>query len=403
MARTTNKLTATGIKHLGPGKHYDGGGLFLDVKDNGSKYWRLKYRFQGKENVAALGVYPDVSLKQARERREEAKKLIAQGIDPNQAKKQAELAQKESSAISFEGQAREWYEKQKDQWSSEKHAKQVIRSLEKDIFPAFSSRPISEISRAEVLHAIQSIEDRGAVEIATRTLQRVNSVFDYALTKGLIENNPANGLSKALKKRTKGEYDYIPIEEMPNFLKALDEYQGDRQTILATKLLMHTFLRTGELRLGRWEEIDFKNALWTIPAKRMKIKRDHLIPLSRQSLEILHQLYELTGTSPLLFPNRSNFHKPMSDNTINAAIKRIGFKATGHGFRKTASTTLNELGHNPDAIERQLSHLQNNRIRGVYNKAEYIDQRRKLMQTWSGILIELMNSLHSTTLEKYRV
>lgn len=393
MPRSTTQLTAKEVQNLKPPqkqtKHFDGGGLYLLIKSTGQKYWRLKYQYNGKEKNLALGVYPDISLKEAREKRQQAKALLKQGIDPQAERKDTKHQQETQHLDCFEAQAREWYEAQKSAWKSAKHTKQVITSLEKDIFPSFGHLPIGQITRSQVLKTIQAIEDRGAGELASRTLQRVNAVFDYAMIKGLIENNPATNLSKVLKKRVKGEYTFLSIDQMPAFIEKLNHYEGEPKTKLATQLLMHTFLRTGELRHGQWQEIDFDNALWTIPANRMKINRDHLVPLSTQVLDLLSQLQELSGHCKLMFPSRSSVHKPISDNTINGAIKRLGFSFTGHGFRKTASTTLNELGYNDDAIERQLSHVARNQIRGVYNKAQYLEQRRQLMQDWSDIIDQI--------------
>ena len=306
MPRSTNPLTAREVQNLKPSskqtKHFDGGGLYLLIKPEGQKYWRLKYRFQGKDKTLTLGVYPEISLKEARDKRQEAKSLLKQGIDPQAQRKETKHKQETQHLDCFAAQAREWYEAQKSGWKSAKHSKQVITSLEKDIFPTLGNTPIGQISRSQVLKTIQAIEDRGAGELASRTLQRVNAVFDYAMIKGLIENNPATNLSKVLKKRVKGEYKFLTIDQMPAFIEKLDNYEGEPKTKLATQLLMHTFLRTGELRHGEWKEIDFDKALWTIPANRMKINREHLVPLSTQVLDILSELQEHSGHCKLMFP-----------------------------------------------------------------------------------------------------
>lgn len=393
MKRAQNKLSAIEVKNTKPKekpfKLSDGGGMYLLINPNGSKYWRLKYRHLGKEKLLAIGTYPDVSLSDAREARDSAKKAISNGTDPIQAKREDERVRRTEARNSFETIAREWHGNQKAKWT-DKHCQQVLTSLENDIFPKIGNRPVTQIKSSEVLEAIREIEKRGAQEIATRVLQRVNAVFVYAIANDHIETNPAAGLKAALKARKKGELAHLTLNQMPALLKALDAYEGNLQTILATKLLIHTFIRTGELRQGRWEEIDWDNQLWRVPAERMKGKVEHLVPLSNQTIALLRQLETITGNYELMFPSRSSLKKPMSDGTILLALKRMGFKTTGHGFRKTASTTLNEMGFNSDAIERQLAHTERDKVRAAYNKAKHLEERRKMMQTWADTLEGLL-------------
>lgn len=372
-------------------KLYDTGGMYLLVKKNGSKYWRLKYRVEGREKTLALGVYPDVSLKDARLKRDDARKLIANGHDPSQIKKETKRAAKVKRFNAFENIAREWWDKQKENWT-EDHAYRVIDSLETDIFPYLGNRPVSEITPQEVLETIRKVEGRGALNIAGRLMQRCSSIFRYAIQTGRARINPAGDLQGTLKTRKVKHQPSLPRSELPEFLNRLKKYDGLLQTRFALRLLALTFVRPGELRGARWEEIDFHKKEWRIPGERMKMRTEHIVPLSKQALEVLEELKPITGRYDLVFPGERSKHKPMSENTLLFALYRLGYKdrATPHGFRATASSILNEQNFNPDAIERQLAHQERNKVRGAYtHHAEFLKERKKIMQWWADYLNDL--------------
>ncbi|MBS0236207.1 MAG: tyrosine-type recombinase/integrase [Proteobacteria bacterium] len=365
----------------------DGDGLHLLVMPNGSKYWQLRYRFAGKEKLLALGVYPTISLAEARERRMAARKQLANDIDPGQAKKESKRQVFLQTQNSFELVAREWHEGRTLGWTPH-HAKDVIRRLEMDIFPPLGNRPINEITAPELLEAIRLIEKRGAIDIAHRAVQTCGQIFRYAIATGRAERNPAADLKGALRTRAKGNYSYLKASELPEFLSKLAAYDGHIQTKLALRLLLLTFVRTSELRAAEWVEINFEKAEWRIPAERMKMREQHIVPLSRQALALLQELYGLTGHTPYVFPGQNNPSKFMSENTLLYAIYRMGYhsRATGHGFRATASTILNEHGFRSEVIERQLAHAERNKVRASYNHAQYLPERQKMMQWWADYL-----------------
>lgn len=366
-----------------PRKLSDDKGLYLEVSPTGGKYWRLKYRYAGKEKRLALGVYPEVSLNQAREKRDEARKLLANHIDPSQAKKEEKRKKFLNAENSFEAMAREWHDKQKMSWT-ERHASYVIRRLEADIFPELGPRPINEITPVELLHVIRKIEDRGALDISHRVLQTVGQVFRYGIVTGRAQRDISNDLRGALKTRRKTHYANLEAKELPEFIEKLASYEGDLQTKLALKFMLLTFVRTGELRGAKWEEIDLNKKEWRIPAERMKMRELHIVPLSEQAMDILKALQPLTGHREYVFPNRNKPMHFISENTLLYAIYRMGYhsRTTIHGFRATASTILNEHGFRQDVIERQLSHGERNKVRASYNHAQYLPERRKMMQWW---------------------
>ncbi len=366
---------------------FDGGGLYLEVSPNGGKYWRYKYRFAGKEKRLALGVYPDVGLSDARELHAAARKALARGNDPGAVKKEAKRQILLKSGNTFEAVAREWHQNRLDKWTPI-HAAKLLKRLEADIFPKIGSRPIADITASELLEAIRKVENRGALDLAHRILQSCGQVFAYALVTQRVERNPATDLRGALKPVQKQNHSYLKANDLPEFLSKLDHYDGHPQTRLALKFLLLTFVRTGELRGAKWEEINFKENAWRIPAERMKMRDPHIVPLSKQAAAVLHELKPLTGHYDYVFPNQ---HKPsgcMSENTVLYALYRMGYhsKATGHGFRSTASTILNEHGFPPDVIERQLAHSERDQVRAAYNHAQYLPERRKMMQWWADYL-----------------
>jgi integrase len=384
-------LTDTRIKGCKPKEKpyrlFDGGGLYLEVHPNKSRYWRLKYRFAGKERVYAIGSYPVTTLAAARDEADAARKLVKAGIDPVAHRKTQAIETQEAAVNTFERLAREWIDHQGGRWTKG-HSSDVLKSLENDVFPAIGHRPITDIKPPEILAVIRSIERRGVVETARKILQRCASVFRYAIQIGRCTYNPAGEMKGALKTKQVEHRAALTESDLPEFLRALDNYNGDMQTINALKLLMLTIVRTGELRGAKWSEIDFDNATWRIPAERMKMKTEHLVPLSNQAVAVLREQHKLTGQYNLVFPNRSNVMKPMSENTIIYAIYRMGYRsrATGHGFRATASTILNEQGWKADVIERQLAHVERNKVRAAYHRSEYLADRKKMMQSWADYL-----------------
>lgn len=376
-----------------PYKLTDSKGLFLLVHPNGSKYWRLKYRYTGKEKLFAIGVYDPMSarhktLEQAREDVIAAKADIARGEDPVIARKRRELQKEEAAATTFELIATEWWENRKGEWS-EDHAKRILDSLKVDIFPSIGQRPIAQIEPPELLKVIRKVESRGALDVAGRLLQRCTAIFRYAIQTGRATANPAIELTGVLKSREVQHQPSLPRAELPTFLKRLDAYEGYLQTKLALRLLLLTFVRPGELRGARWSEFDLEAGEWRIPGERMKMGTEHIVPLSRQAVGVLKKQQEISGRFELVFPGERNRQKTISENTLGFALYRMGYKnrATAHGFRATASSILNEQGFNRDAIERQLAHQERNKVRGAYtHHAEYLKDRREMMQWWADYL-----------------
>lgn len=369
-----------------PFKVTDGQGLYLLVNPNGSRWWRWDYRRpEGNRNTLSLGVYPDVSLKQARERRDEARRLLADGIDPG-AKRQAEkLAQSDS----FEAVAREWFAKFSPNWAPS-HSSKIITRLEKDIFPWIGSRPVSAITAPELLTCLRRIESRGALDTAHRAHQNCGQIFRYAVATGRAERDPSSDLRGALPPATHVHYASITEpEKIGALLRAIDGYDGTFISRCALRLAPLVFVRPGELRAAKWAEFDHEKGEWRIPASRMKARVMHIVPLSSQALEILRELRPLSANSEYLFPSVRTPKKPISDNTLNAALRRLGYttdEVTTHGFRSMASTLLNEQGWSRDAIERQLAHGERDEVRAAYNYAQYLPERRKMMQAWADYL-----------------
>lgn len=368
----------------------DGAGLYLEVVPSGSRYWRMKYRFNGKEKRMAFGVYPAVSLAQARALRDEAKKKLAEGIDPSFAKKEEKLVRDVQLNNTFQAVALEWHGTKVSRWS-EGYASDIIEAFNKDIFPYIGQQPVNEIKPLVLLNVLRRMETRGATEKAKKVRQRCSEVFRYAIVTGRAEYNPAADLTSAMSGHESKHYPFLTVEELPDFFKALAGYTGSPLVVLAACLLILTGVRTGELRGAFWSEFDLEKAVWEIPAERMKMKRPHLVPLSTQALEIVQQLKGMTGQYPLIFPGRNDPRKTMSEASINQVFKRIGYtgKVTGHGFRHTMSTILHEQGFNSAWIETQLAHVDKNAIRGTYNHAQYLEGRREMMQWYGDFIDEL--------------
>ena len=395
-------LTDTAIRSAKPKdktfKLFDGGGLYLEVNPSGGKWWRWKYRFAGKEKRLSFGVYPDVSLKFAREKRDAARQQFAAGTDPAEARKAERLAQ--AGAESFEAIAREWHAKFSPGWVAS-HGDRILRRLEKDLFPWLGKRPIAEVKAPELLAVLRRIESRGAQETAHRAKQNCGQVFRYAVATGRAERDPTGDLRGALPPpKEKHHASIIEPKRIGALLRAIDTYEGFFATKCALRLAPLVFVRPGELRKAQWPEIDFDKAEWRIPAARMKMREQHIVPLSHQAVEILRELEPLTNRGVpakpdaprYVFPGARSHVRPMSENAILAALRRMGYtkeEMTGLGFRSMASTLLHEQGWNHQAIERQLAHAERNAVSAAYNFAEHLPERRKMMQAWADYLDSL--------------
>jgi len=366
--------------------------LYLEVTAAGGKYWRWKYRHGGKEKRLALGVYPEVSLAQAREARDDARKLLKDGTDPGQLRREAKAASALDQANTFEAVARLWWEHWRD-GKSPRHADYAIRRLESDVFPALGAMPISTITAKHLTRMAKTVQDRGAIDLAHRVLQMAGQVMRYAVAHDLIERNPATDVkpSDTLKSRRKENYARLGEKELPELLRKIEAYQGGPYTRLAMQLMALTFVRTTELIAARWAEFELQAAEWRIPPERMKMKTPHIVPLSPQAVEVLKVLHTLSGGRELLFPGERDHSKPMSNNTILKALERMGYKGrmTGHGFRGMASTILHEQGYAHHAIELQLAHQERNEVSAAYNHALYLKERRVMMCEWANHLDKL--------------
>ncbi|ARA37144.1 TPA: tyrosine-type recombinase/integrase [Escherichia coli] len=390
------KLTARQVDTAKPKekayKLSDGGGLYLEVTTTGSRYWRLKYRFAGKEKRLAFGVYPEISLAEAREKRDAAKKVLSTGSDPGEVKKAEKMAQKLSFENTFEAIAREWHQHKADRWSL-RYRDEIIDTFEKDIFPYIGKRPIAELKPMELLEALRKMEKRGALEKMRKVRQRCGEVFRYAIVTGRADYNPAPDLASALATPKKVHFPFLTASELPYFLNDLAGYTGSIITKTATQIIMLTGVRTQELRFARWEDIDFDKRLWEIPAEVMKMKRPHIVPLSEQVIMLFKQLAPISRHHPLVFIGRNDPRKPISKESVNQVIELLGYKGrlTGHGFRHTMSTILHEQGFNSAWVETQLAHVDKNAIRGTYNHAQYLEGRREMMQWYADYIDSLRN------------
>lgn len=382
------KLTALQVKNAEPReklyKLSDGQGLQLVVHPNGGKYWWLAYRFAGKQKTLTLGTLADLTLAEARKRRDQARKLLANDQDPAEVKKTNERERRLANTNTFEAVAREWHEMKKPRWA-ENHAQRVLSSLERDVFPQIGRRPIKEIVPAEILELIRKVEARDALDYSHRVLQRIKSVYSFAKITERATNNPADGLSEALKKRGTTHRLSLPVSRLPEFRERLAAFEGQQVTALGLELILLTFVRPRELRLAEWSEFDLQKRQWVIPAERMKMKREHIVPLSDQAIDVMRRLEPLTGHYKLVFAGSHSPRKPISENTLNKGLAQLGYKgvATAHGFRSLASTVMNEHGFNRDAIERQLAHTEADKIRAAYNRSQYLKERTAMMQWWA--------------------
>ncbi|WP_426739812.1 tyrosine-type recombinase/integrase [Enterobacter cloacae complex sp. 381F9] len=379
----------------------DGDGMVLLVHPNGSKYWRLRYRFGGKEKMLALGKYPEVSLADARARRDEARKLLANGVDPSENKKAVKVEQ-EQEAITFEVVARDWHASNQ-KWSAS-HSARVLKSLEDNLFSAIGKRNIAELKTRDLLVPIKAVESSGRLEVAARLQQRTTAIMRFAVQSGLIDYNPAQEMAGGVASGNRQHRPALELKCIPELLQKVDNYTGRPLTRWATELTLLIFIRSSELRFARWSEIDFETSMWTIPPERepipgvkhshrgSKMRTPHLVPLSKQALAILKQIKQFCGEQGLIFIGDHDPRKPMSENTVNKALRVMGYdtkvEVCGHGFRTMACSSLIESGlWSRDAVERQMSHMERNSVRAAYvHKAEFIDERKLMLQWWADFL-----------------
>ena len=404
--KPTNQLTELSIKQAKPqDKQYkltDGEGMYLRVYPNGSKYWQLQFWLDGKQKILSFGVWPNISLKEARDKRFEAKKIIQEGINPIEKKKDIlksqHLIQEEEKlreTTTFNMVAKEWFRRQSLQWT-ERHSRGVLSSLNMHVYPDLGEMPIASILKQDVISTLRKLEAEGKNETCYRIRQKIEAIFSYAEIEGHCTGNPATGLQQILTKPQPKHHNSLPISELPKFLKKMNANKDALPTtLLAMKFVIYTFVRTQELRLADWKEFDIDSSepLWVIPADRMKMKKIHHVPLSRQAVNILHEMQQYSGKEGYVFPQYYNSKKAMSNNTLLYFSNRLGYagRNTIHGFRATVSTVLNESRKwHPDVIERQLSHQEKNKVRDAYNRAEHLDERRRMMQWWSNYIESLM-------------
>lgn len=368
----------------------DGNGLSLLIEPNGSKGWRFRYRFDGKPKMLSLGTYPDVSLNEAREKRDESRKMVRSGINPSDVRREEKQARQGRAGNTFEVITREWYEKRKDHWSLS-YREEMMKTFESDVFPIIGHRPMADIKPMELMVVLSKLDDRGATEKLRKVRQRCGDVWRYAIATGRAENNPAPNLVNAFAAHKKEHYSFLTVSELPDFFNTLNTYSGSVIVKLAMRLQVLTGLRPGELRQGKWSEIDFDQRIWEIPKERMKKRRPHCVPLSEQVVSILEQLKQITGRCQYIFPGKNNQAKPMSEMAMTVLIRRIGYagRVTGHGFRHTMSTILHEQGFNSAWIETQLAHVDKNSIRGTYNHAQYLEGRREMLQWYADYMDSL--------------
>lgn len=373
-----------------PYKLSDGGGLYLLVKPTGSKLWRYKYRIAGKENTFSIGAYPEVSLARARVEHDKARALVEGGVHPLHHRRTDRLKAAAEAANTFKAIAEAWIESRKGRWSPY-YCRQIQRYMASDIYPKIGSLPIKQVTSPHILKLMKSAEARGAETVAIQMQQWCSAVFRHACANLQADGDPAACLKGAVTRPKIKHSPSLTAKEIPGLLSALREFGGYRTTVLAVELLLLTFVRTVELRKAEWSEIDFEMKVWRIPAARMKMRRDHLVPLSTQVVALLSELSEWTGNRKYLFPNYRTPSSCMSATTVNRVLERMGYggKFSAHGFRSTASTLLHEEGWSPQAIERQLAHAERNKVKAAYNHAEYLSERTKMMQAWADTVDRL--------------
>lgn len=404
MAKTITRLSDKEIKASKPGdKEYnlfDGDGLRLRVKPNGSKHWLLNYYRPTNRKRAnlSLGKYPDLSLANARKSSLEAKELIAQGIDPQEERKRQQQEHKTIHQHTFINVAKEWFEIKKDDVTPD-YAVDIWRSLELHIFPDLSDIPVTEITAPQVIELLKPIEAKGSLETVKRLAQRLNEVMNFATNCGLVQANPLTGIKAAFKKPKKENMAALTPAELPELMGAIANASIKRTTRCLIEWQLHTMTRPSEASGAKWEEIDWKEKVWTIPAERMKKRREHRIPLTEQILELLEVIKPISGHREFIFPSDRDQKKPCNSQTANMALKRMGFagRLVSHGLRSLASTTLNEQGFDRDLVEAALAHVDDNQVRSAYNRTDYLERRRPMMCWWSGQIEEAAQGSLSVT------
>jgi integrase len=382
------KLTDTKLRSLKtPGKHFDGHGLYLEVTQAGGRYWRMKYRHLGKENRLAFGVYPTVSLKDARDKAAQAREQLAKGENPAAQRDTSKAQALDDAANTLQAVTALWLEHQSTAWTAITRER-IAASLEQNILKPLGSRALSSLTPKDIKQAVKVIEARGAGDQAARVLSRVKAIFRWAVVHERLAHNPMLDLvpGEILKPREVTHRAALSDRDLPEFLSKFKAYGGDPVTIAALQLVMLTAARPGEVRGARWAELDLEAALWIIPAERMKMRTEHRIPLSSQAVEVFRSMQPINGQRDLVFASPSYPSKSLSENTLNSAIRRMGFAATAHGFRSLFSTVANECGWDVDVIERQLAHAERNEVRAAYNRSTYLAERTKLMQWWADYL-----------------
>ncbi|GAA0250676.1 tyrosine-type recombinase/integrase [Rhodanobacter caeni] len=390
-------LTDAKIRNTKPGpkpaKLTDGGGLYLEVRPTGAKLWRFRYRIAGKENVFAIGKYPVIGLAEARVEHGKARALVKQGVHPSHNRQAERLSSQVASANTFEAVAREWISKKSPRWTAY-YLRQVTRFLELDVFPHVGKLPIRSVTSAHLLEVIRRIEARGAETVALLVRQWSSAIFRYAVATLRADSDPAAALRGAIHRPKVEHHKPLSRKQIVDFQEAVGKYGGYRTTVIALQLMLLTFVRTVELRQAGWSEFDLEHAEWRIPAERMKMREPHIVPLSKQAVDLLRELRTYTGGRGFLFPNYRSPKECMTATTLNRALERMGFNGKGsigfsaHGFRATASTLLNEMGYRPDVIERQLAHAERDKVRASYNQAEYMEERAAMMQEWADFLTD---------------
>jgi integrase len=392
------RLTDVALRNAKPStrpvKLSDGKGLYFEIRPTGAKLWRYRYRIAGKENVFALGEYPNVSLSEARDLRAEARTLVKQGIHPAHQRHTALLVKKIENANTFEAVANEWITKKKPNCTPY-YIRQIERFLGRDVFPYIGKLPIRAITSAHLLEILQRVERRGAESVAINLRQWCSAIFRYAVSTLRADGDPAAALKGAIHKPRTEHRKPLSREQIAQFEKALEAYGGYRTTVIALRLMLLTFVRTKELREASWSELDLDRAEWRIAATRMKMREAHIVPLSKQAVTLLRELHTLTGGRTYILPNHRDPNRCMTATTLNRALERMGLNGSNtigfsaHGFRATASTMLNELGCRSEVIERQLAHKDRNQVRASYNQAEYFAERRAMMQQWADLIDQI--------------
>ncbi len=392
-------LTDAKIRNTKPGprsiKLADGGGLYLEVRPTGAKLWRFRYRIAGKENVFAIGDYPSIALAEVRAEHGKARALVKQGIHPSHSRQAERLSNHAANANTFEAVAKEWIAKKSPGWTPY-YLRQVERFLESDVFPHVGRLPIRSVTAAHLLEIIRRIEGRGAESVALLVRQWSSAIFRYAVATLRADGDPAAALKGAIHRPKVVHHKPLSRSQIVDFTKALGKYGGYRTTVIALRLMLLTFVRTVELRKAEWSEFDLDDAEWRVPAERMKMREPHIVPLSQQAVGLLRELQTYTGGRDALFPNYRRPNECMTATTLNRALERMGFNGkdsigfSAHGFRATASTILNEMGYRSDVIERQLAHAERDKVRASYNHAEYMEERKAMMQEWANFIDGLL-------------